>query len=143
MPDRGARRPPRHPYRLFHAGGRALTEPQWFAWIAGYSYNWVCNAGLAACYYEFDGKHFADRIRVYDAIGVKVAAQVLREADRLFGAGGPAPTLAGRQAAISDEIYERLKALSPRFWACDHEIFTCVFLYALEHPADFQGSAGP
>ena len=128
---------------LFHEPGRTLTEPQWFAWIAGYSYNWISNAGLAACYYDFDGTHFADRIRVYDTIGANTAAQVLREADRLFGPAGPAPTPKGRQTAISNEIYERLKALSPRFWACDHEIFTRVFLYALAHPADFQRHAGP
>jgi hypothetical protein len=129
-------------YKLFNEGGRTLTEPQWFAWIAGYSYNWVCNAGLSACYFDFDDRQFADRIRVYDAIGAKTAAQVLRDADQAFGDAGPAPTLAGRQAAISDELDQRLKELSPRFWACDDEIFTCIFLYALKHPADFQSPAG-
>jgi hypothetical protein len=79
---------------------------------------------------------------VYDAIGAKTAAQVLRDADQAFGDAGPAPTLAGRQAAISDELDQRLKELSPRFWACDDEIFTCIFLYALKHPADFQSPAG-
>lgn len=129
-------------YRLFNASDRTLTEPQWFAWIAGNSYNWVCNAGLSACYFDFGDRQFADRVRVYEAIGAKAAAQVMREADQAFGEAGPAPTLAGRQAAISDELDQRLKELSPRFWACDHEIFTCVFLYALEHAADFTGVAG-
>lgn len=129
-------------YKLYNSSDRTLTEPQWFAWIAGYSYNWVCNSGLSACYFDFDERQFSDRVRVYESIGAKTAAQVMREADQAFGAAGPAPTLAGRQAAISDEIYQRLKELSPRFWACDNEIFTCVFLYALEHPADFRGVAG-
>lgn len=126
-------------YRLFHTPGRTLTEPQWFCWIAGYSCNWVCNAGLSACYFDFGDRQFADRIRVYDTIGATTAAQVLREADQALGTTGPAPTLAGRQAAISDELEQRLRELSPRFWACDHEIFTCAFLFALEHPADFRG----
>jgi len=129
-------------YQLFNEGDHALTEPQWFAWIAGYSYNWVCNAGLSACYFSFGDKQFADRIRVYETIGSKTAAQVMRDADQAFGAGGPSPTLAGRQAAISDRLDQRLKELSPRFWACDKEIFTRVFLYALEHPEDFRGIAG-
>jgi hypothetical protein len=129
-------------YNLFNKGGRTMTEPQWFAWIAGYSYNWVCNAGLGACYFDFDDKQFADRTRVYAAIGAEAAAQVMRDADQAFGPAGPAPTLAGRQAAISDELHQRLKELSPKFWACDNEIFTCIFLYALEHPADFKGVAG-
>jgi hypothetical protein len=128
--------------KLFNSSDRTLTEPQWFAWIAGYSYNWVCNAGLSACYFSFDDRQFSDRIRVYEVIGAKTAAQVMREADQAFGASGPASTLAGRQAAISDELYQRLKELSPRFWACDNEIFTCIFLYALEHPADFEGVPG-
>ncbi len=129
-------------YKLFNEGDRPLTEPQWFAWIAGYSYNWVCNSGLSACYFSFDDKQFADRTRVYEAIGAKVAAQVLRDADQAFGAAGPAQTLAGRQAASSDELWQRLKELSPRFWACDNEIFTCIFLYALDHPVDFKGVPG-
>jgi hypothetical protein len=41
-------------YRLFNETKGALTEPQWFAWIAGYSYNWVCSSGLSACYFGFD-----------------------------------------------------------------------------------------
>jgi hypothetical protein len=129
-------------YRLFNTSDHTLTEPQWFAWIAGYSYNWVCNAGLSACYFDFGDRQFADRIRVYEAIGAKTAAQVMREADQAFGAAGPAPTLVGRQTAISDELDQRLKELSPRLWACDNEIFACVYLYALEHPADFKGVAG-
>jgi hypothetical protein len=63
-------------YRLFNEGGRTLTEPQWFAWIAGYSYNWVCNAGLSACYFDFDDRQFADRIRVY--LGEQVKTGQLR-----------------------------------------------------------------
>lgn len=126
-------------YKLFNAADRTLTEAQWFAWIAGYSYNWVCNAGLSACYFDFGDKQFADRLRVYEAMGARTAAQVLREADQAFGAAGPAPTLARRQAEISDDLYKRLEELSPRFWACGDEIFTCAFLYALEHPADFRG----
>lgn len=129
-------------YKLFHAGDRPLTEPQWFAWIAGYSYNWVSNSGLSACYFSFGDKQFADRIRVYDAIGAKVAAQVMRDADLAFGAAGPAQTLAGRQAASSDGLWKRLEELNPRFWACDNEIFTSVFLYALDHPVDFKGVPG-
>lgn len=125
-------------YNIFHEGDRPLTEPQWFAWIAGYSYNWICNSGLSACYFGFDDKQFADRTRVYEVIGAKVAAQVLRDADRVFGAVGPAQTLAARQAAISDELWQRLKELSPRFWACGNEIFTCIFLFALDHPGDFK-----
>jgi hypothetical protein len=129
-------------YKLRNETDRTLTEPQWFAWIAGYSYNWVCNAGLSACYFEFGDRQFADRVRVYETIGARTAAQVLREADRAFGTDGPAPTLAGRQAAISAELDQRLEELSPRFWACDNEVFTCVFLYALEHPAHFKDTAG-
>lgn len=125
-------------YQLIRESGRTLTEPQWFAWIAGYSYNWICNSGLSACYFGFDDRQFADRIRVYESIGAGTAAQVLREADAAFGPGGPAPTLAGRQAAISDELDRRLEELNPRFWACDDEIFTCILLYTLEHPADFR-----
>ena len=105
-------------------------------------YNWVSNSGLSACYFGFDDKQFADRSRVYEAIGAKVAAQVLRDADQAFGAAGPAQTLAGRQVAVSEELWQRLEELSPRFWACDNEIFTCVFLYALDHPDDFKGVPG-
>ncbi len=129
-------------FRFVHAGDSTLTQPQWFAWIAGYSYNWICNAGLGACYFEFEDKQFADRIRVYEAIGAKTAAQVMRDADQAFGAAGPAPTLAGRQAVSSDALDQRLKELSPRLWACDDEIFTCIFLYALERPADFRRVVG-
>lgn len=129
-------------YKRFNEGGRTLTEPQWFAWIAGYSYNWISNAGLGACYFEFDDKQFADRTRVYEAIGARTAAQVMRDADQAFGAAGPAPTLAGRQAANSDALDQRLEELSPRFWACDDEIFTCIYLFALEHPADFRRDVG-
>jgi hypothetical protein len=123
--------------KLFNESDRQLTEPQWFAWIAGYSYNWICNSGLRACYFDFDDRQFADRIRVYEAMGASTAAQVLREADRAFGDAGPAPTGSGRAAAISDELYQRLDALGQRFFACGHEIFTRAFLYALEHPSDF------
>lgn len=123
--------------KLYNESDRPVTEPQWFAWIAGYSYNWICNSGLRACYFDFDDRQFADRIRVYEAMGASTAAQVLREADWAFGAAGPAPTGAGRAAAISDELYQRLDALDQRFFACGHEIFTRAFLYALEHPSDF------
>lgn len=126
-------------FELFHAKGRPLTEPQWFAWIAGYSYNWICNGGLDACYFGFGDQQFADRLRVYEAIGAKTAVEILRAADAAFGAGGPAATLSGRQAAISDALDQRLRELSPRFWACGDEIFTCVLLYALQHPGDFRG----
>jgi hypothetical protein len=66
----------------------------------------------------------------------------MREADKAFGTAGPPPTLAGRQAASSDDVIQRLKDLSPKFWACGDEIFTRVFLYAREHPADFEGLPG-
>lgn len=123
--------------KLFNESDRQLTEPQWFAWIAGYSYNWICNSGLQACYFDFDDRQFADRIRVYEAMGASTAAQVMREADRAFGDSGPAPTGEGRVDAISDELNARLDALGSRFFACGDEIFTRAFLYALEHPSDF------
>jgi hypothetical protein len=128
-------------YKLFQEG-RPLTEPQWFAWIAGYSYNWIYNSGLPACYFEFDDQHYADRIRVYDTIGAKAAAAVLRDADQAFGEAGPPPIAVERGAAWSAELDQRLEALTPRFCACKYEIFTCIFLYALDHPGDFKGVAG-
>jgi hypothetical protein len=123
--------------KLFNESDRPVTEPQWFAWIAGYSYNWIRHTGLQVCYFDFDERQFADRIRVYEAMGASTAAQVLREADRAFGDAGPAPTVEGRLAARSDELNERLDALWSRFFACGDEIFTRAFLYALEHPSDF------
>lgn len=123
--------------KLFNESDRELTEPQWFAWIAGYSYNWISHTGLQACYFDFDERQFADRIRVYEAMGASTAAQVLREADRAFGDSGPAPTVEGRVDARSDELHQRLDALGSRFAACGEEIFTRAFLYALEHPSDF------
>jgi hypothetical protein len=128
-------------YKLFQEG-RPLTEPQWFAWIAGYSYNWISNSGLRPCYFSFDAQQYADRIRVYDTIGAKAAAAVLRDADQAFGEAGPPPTVLERIAARSDELIHRLEELQPRFWACEYEIFTCIFLYALDHPGDFKGVAG-
>jgi hypothetical protein len=128
-------------YKLFQER-RPLTEPQWFAWIAGYSYNWIYNSGLPACYFEFDDQHYADRIRVYDTIGAKAAAAVLRDADQAFGGAGPPPIAVERGAAWSAELDQRLEALTPRFCACKYEIFTCIFLYALDHPGDFKGVAG-
>lgn len=115
-----------------------LTQPQWFLWIAGYTYNWICNAGLAACYTDFDDEHYADRIRVYDAIGAVHAAQILREADRTFGPQGPPASSSARAQALTDTLRQDLRDLSPRFVACDDEIFTRAFLYALEHPRDFR-----
>ncbi|MEM7165818.1 MAG: DUF4375 domain-containing protein [Planctomycetota bacterium] len=127
--------------QLYNESDQPLTEPQWFLWIAGYSYNWICNSGLSACYFEFDEKQFADRIRVYDAIGAHQAAAALRAADRLFGPTGPAKSIAGRQAAITDSLYEQLGDLSPRMWECGDEIYTRVYLYALDHADDFRDRA--
>ena len=124
--------------RIFGSANLQPTEPQWFLWIAGYSFHWICNSGLRCCYFEFDDRHFADRIRVYEAIGAETAAEVLRDADSVFGPNGPADTLEGRQAQISDELYQGLRERSPRFWNCGDEIFTRSFLYALEHPTDFR-----
>ncbi len=125
-------------YRLYNKSEGAPTEPQWFLWNAGYSYNWICNSGLSACYFEFDDRHFADRIRVYEAIGAHAAAQVLREADLAFGPNGPAASLEGRQAKISAALDATLDGLSRRFWKCGDEINTRSYLYALEHPDDFR-----
>ncbi|MFO0475955.1 MAG: hypothetical protein ACK52K_12480 [Alphaproteobacteria bacterium] len=129
-------------FKLFQGGGRPMTEPHWFAWIAGYSYNWICNSGLPACYFEFGDQQYADRIRVYDTIGAKAAAAVLRDADQAFGEAGPPPIAVERGAAWSAELHRRLEALGPRFSACKYEIFTCIFLYSQDHPGDFKGVAG-
>ena len=125
-------------YRLYNKSDAKLTDPQRFLWIAGYGYNWVCSGGLSVCYFAFDEAHFADRVRVYEVIGAKQAAQVMREADQAFGPNGPAATLAGRQAQITDALDARLDKASRRFWACGEEIYTQAYLYALEHPGDFQ-----
>ena len=122
---------------LFNESDDALTEPQWFLWIAGYSYNWVCNSGLTSCYFEFDERQYADRVRVYEAIGARRAAKAMRDADRAFGAAGPPVTLAGRQAMLTDDLRDQLTAVNPRFWECGDEITTQSYLYALEHPEDF------
>ena len=138
----GLGNPPDTAYKLAREG-RPLTEPQWFALIAGYSYNWIINSGLTACYFHFDDPQYADRIRVYDTIGAKAAAAVLRDADQAFGEAGPPPTVAERVDAGSDELLRRFdEELYPRFKACGKEIFTCIFLYALDHPGDFKGMAG-
>ena len=142
LPDGWARRSPGYRLQALSRGGRPLTEPQWFAWIAGYSYNWICNSGLPACYFEFGDQQYADRIRVYDTIGAKAAAAVLRDADQAFGEAGPPPIAVERGAAWSAELHRRLEALGPRFSACKYEIFTCIFLYSLDHPGDFKGVAG-
>ena len=138
----GLGNPPDTAYKLAREG-RPLTEPQWFALIAGYSYNWITHTGLRACYFDFDDQQYADRIRVYDTIGAKAAAAVLRDADQAFGEAGPPPTVAERVDAGSDELLRRFdEELYPRFKACGKEIFTCIFLYALDHPGDFKGMAG-
>ena len=128
-------------YRLYNDAQAELSEPQWFVWIAGYSYNWVCNSGLAACYFEFGEQQFADRVRVYDAIGATQAAQVMRDADQAFGPLGPAASLEGRQAQITDALDAKLDELSRRFWACGDEIYTRAYLYALAHAEDFAGGS--
>ena len=125
-------------YERSNKSGSEPTKPQWFVWIAGYSYSWICNSGLSACYFEFDDQHFADRIRAYEAIGAEQAASVLREADLAFGPDGPATTLEGRQAKIGETLDARLDELSRRFWQCGDEIGTRSYLYALAHPDDFR-----
>jgi len=124
--------------RLYNESESQMTEPQWFVWIAGYSYNWICNGGLSSCYGDFGDRQFADRIRVYEAIGAIHAASVFHEADRAFGQAGPPLRADQRAAAWTDEIRGKLAALNPRFWACGDEIFTRVFLYSLEHADDFR-----
>lgn len=127
-------------FELRNTTGAVLAEPQWFLAIAGYSYQWICNSGLVACYLDFGDRQFADRIRVYEAIRAHSAVEVLREADLLFGSSGPPQMRAERQASLNDTVWNGLKALSPRFWACGDEIFTCAYLYALDHPQAFGGS---
>jgi hypothetical protein len=123
-----------------HHARETLTDPQWFAWIAGYGYHWVCNAGLSACYFEFDERQFADRVRVYDAIGAVDAAAAVRAGDLAFGAAGPPASLEGRIDALRTVVGldVALRAASERFWACGDEIFTRVLLYCLEHADDFR-----
>ena len=123
---------------IYNKSGEDPTEPQWFLWIAGYSYNWICNAGLSAVYFDFGDRQFADRIRVYEAIGAAEAVAVLRDADAAFGPDGPPATLEERQALLSDSLSARLAELGPRFWGLEHEIFTRAYLYALAHPRDFR-----
>ena len=126
-------------FELHNRSADLLTEPQWFLAIVGYGYNWICNSGLVCCYLDFGDQQFADRIRVHEAIRAHAAAQVLREADLLFGPEGPPATQSERQARTSDAVWAGMKQLSPRFWACGDEIFTRAYLYALEHPGDFAG----
>lgn len=123
---------------LYNESEGELSEPQWFVYNAGAAYNWTLNSGLTACYFEFEDKEFEDRLRMYDAIGAKNAAAVLREADLAFGPDGPAGDLEGRQAAMTTELRNRLEELNPRFWECGDEIYTRTFLYALEHPEEFR-----
>ena len=117
---------------------RELPEPVWFLWAAGSTYNLISNSGLSACYYEFEERQYADRIRAYEAIGAKTAAAVMAEADQAFGAGGPPPAVEDRSAYYSEEAAPILEELAPRFWACDDEIFTRSFLYALDHAELFR-----
>lgn len=123
---------------IFNESDEEPTEPQWFLWCAGYTYNWICNGGLSSCYYEFTARQYGDRIRVYDAIGATRAAEVMRAADRAFGEAGPPPVVEDRSQHHSDEAAPRLEKLNPEFWKCGDEILTRALLYALEHPEHFK-----
>ena len=124
-------------FNLFNSSDSGLSEPQWFLWIAGYTYNWVCNSGLSSCYFEFPVRQYGDRIRVYEAIGAHGAAAVMREADLAFGDDGPPPVVEDRSSWFSDDAYARIGELSSQFRECGDEIFTRAYLYAMEHPSHF------
>ncbi len=123
---------------LWEKPGHRLTEPQWFVWIAGYSYNWICNGGLSACYASFEAEQFEDWLRVYRTIGAEKTASVMQRADAAFGDDGPPSDHAARVAAMDDSVDAALQDLGPEFFACGDEIFTRAFLYALEHRSHFE-----
>ena len=124
-------------FNLFNSSDSDLSEPQWFLWIAGYTYNWVCNSGLSSCYFEFPVRQYGDRIRVYEVIGAKGAAAMMKEADLAFGDDGPPPVVEDRSSWFSDDAYARLGELDSQFRVCGDEIFTRAYLYAMEHPSHF------
>ena len=114
-----------------------LTDPQWVVWVASSSFGWILNSGLSACYYEFEEAQYRDRIRAFEVIGAEQAAAVMREADAAFGEAGPPPVEEDRSQYRSDEAAGRLQELGPKFWACDDEVSTRRYLYALENREDF------
>ncbi len=121
----------------YNASEEEPTDPQWLVFCASYTYGWIINSGLSACYYEFDAQQYGDRIRVFEVIGATKAAEVMREADRAFGKAGPPPVVEDRSSFYSDDAVPLLEALNQKFWDCGDEIATRSHLYALENVTHF------
>ena len=126
---RGIDEPLSSVHRRFHDSDREMTEPQWSLWLASSTEEWIRESGFAACLSELTIVRFEERIEVYEQIGAKSAADVMRRASAIR-----ADVLAKEQP----ELPEGFRSLDDEFLECREEILTRSLLYALEHVHHFE-----
>jgi len=130
-----------------HVFGRAdqigygnLTEPEKVFYCIWILEGQVNNGGLDQYYFNSSGDYAADAVASLDAIGAKHTANLVRQANAMFGEAGPSPERFVRQdqlEALDEADQKRLGELDQAFYKYHDKLDVLLKAYVRAHKEAF------
>jgi hypothetical protein len=103
----------------------------------------VNNGGFDQYYLNSSGDHAHDAPRALRAVGAETMAQIVDDANAVFGPGGPPADRDARLAALEalgPEAEERWNELDDRFFEYPDDLTGCLNAYVQANRAQIQGA---
>ena len=101
----------------------------------------VDNGGFDQYYFNSSGDHALDSVESLESIGAKQSANLVRQANSLFGKTGPLPDQAARQRqldALDDAEKKMMNAIEKEFYKCEDNLDQLLKTYVYKNAEDFQ-----
>ena len=121
--------------------GEFVDDETWCVGAALELLDRIQSDGISSVYFSVEGRLYDERIRAFQIIRAGSAANVMLNADALFGESGPPRTLEER-GALEESMAPELDRLTPTFLRWERQIRTRAFLHAAQHLRPVPGDEG-
>jgi hypothetical protein len=119
-------------------GVKALTEPQLYFLTLSWLDAEVQNGGFSQYYFNSSGELAAHAVKAAKAVGATELAGIIREANALFGTGGPDQDRDKRMDQLSKIDQEALHLLDSRYYKCPEKMDELLPRFVAAHATDFK-----
>jgi hypothetical protein len=126
-------------YARYRDGGVAALTPPQLHFLAIQWLDWeVCNGGFTQFYFNSSGELARSAEQAARVVGCDEVAEIVREANALFGPGGPAADRSERADQLSRIDLERLSPMDSRYYRQDKRVRELLLLYVARNAEHFR-----